>query len=315
MKQQKIKYFIITLFSTAVILMTGYAGIYLGGNQILKSNGEPQPVRTHKGTTHLFYSSIDDIELSPWNLYQEEGPGRINVPEFFGENFLLQEDVFYSLISYTSRVPLYDIYHWYNQQGRRIQDNMRSISNGDEDIFFYQQEITLRDSVYEVKIACSNWFLYSFSCLKKNDENVKREKEWKENKDKFLENVEKNSEYINYVFYQMGRSYFPEYINEFMTLYDYLQDMCNNGNLTYSIEEIAEKIWSLELEEEINKTRIYGEKDEEYEAQIPVGNDSSFQVIELNDCILLLKDSDIQTPMAIYYDVITKQPCGFHYLN
>lgn len=313
MKQKKIKYFVIMLFCTAVILMTGYAGIYLGGNQILKSNGEPHPVRTHKGTTHLFYSSIDDIELFPWNLYQEEDAGQLNTPEFFTDEYMLQEEVFYTLISCTANISLDEVFNWYEQPERKIQNNMRSINNGDYDIFYYQEEVTLNGNIYEVKLSCSNWFLYSFSCLKKNDDNVKEGEQWKENKETFLKNVEENSEYINFIFNQMGQSYFPEYINEFILLYDYLVDMCNKGNLNYSIDEIKTKRWALSIGEEMYDDEAYSE--EKYSSQIPVGNDSSFQVIELNDCILLLRESDNETTIAIYYDVITKQPCGFHYLN
>lgn len=312
------KSILITFFCAVAVLIIGYAGIVLSGEQILQVPSEPEPVTMEGDISGLFYSKIeDDIQLYPWNYYpgkQDNTAAEGDSPptNVFSEkdtasgpfeeySLFLENDVFYMLIALAADVDPQEVSQWYGQQGKTIMMNMVQGREENEavDVFFYDEAIRLNGKEYQVEISCNQWSIISFSCIQQQDENVKKTEKWKEQKEilaKWMEENPGKMELIYSSMYNMNNYYDRgEWIDlsRYVELYQKCLDEIHNAVVSGGEE------W----EKEQTETEIILEMKDNEGLRV--------QMIELKDSLLLVTESDIT--MGIYYDVLKQRVTGFHF--
>lgn len=335
---RSLKSMLLTLFMAAVILALGYLGIVETGRKILKSEETPEQAAYENAGSNIFYGKIeDDIRIFPWNYYTKRGRNlEKGVPEFLSEalftewNYydqkyqegMSEEELVFAtdwyfgqLIAYEAGVDTEDVCDWLDRNEKHIYYNMleaRDTPHGD--IFFFQENLELGGKEYQVRIACGEWSVISFSCALYDPADRREQEEWKQGKEKMvavLEQTENQLEdYVTFMtqveymsvpsFYLDGGSYENAYLRSFQLLDYVMQGKGDQSELAQEMKEMRES-----MEEE--KTAIANEQG--------VGADLhySYQVVELKDMILLLVQGELT--IGIYYDPVNQAFCGYNYFN
>ncbi len=307
---KNVKAMILTVVCAVAILAVGYGGLLFSGEQVLKSSPEPEPVTMEGNISNLFYSRLeDDIQLYPWNYYPtEENPGTTGsvVEDYVWSTDLtyLENEVFYNLIARAANKDYEEVARWYEEQNKSIWDSMKQGVWDDQSVefFFYDEVIRLGDGEYEVKISCDPMYISSFSCIQVREEGVKDSEEWEENREAFLNRMEKNYDSALAIFNAMYSAYWDSIYAEDWGLYVDLFGFCQEVSYGLSMRVRDEYSWQ--------GTQNYSELADSYGLE-NVEEDIPIQMIELQDCLLLMMEQD--TTVGLYYDVIEQRVVGFHY--
>lgn len=304
---KSVKSILITLLCAVAILTVGYAGIIVSGEQVLKSDTEPELVTMDANISNLFYSRLeDDIQLFPWNYYPEDSDAAAeDVESFFMEySPYVENDIFYTLIALAAGVENQEVSSWYAQQEKTIMTSMKQGVEQDGTtvgLFFYDDVIRLSGKEYRVKIACSMYNIISFSCIPCREEGVKETVEWNKNKEQFMKWTEENEELLLLAWARMCDIYYnvdgTDIWYEYIYLYqDYL-------TAVYSVRNLDEIMYT-EVDNQMNSSKEGFEADYDYD-KLPI------QIIEWKDSLFIMLEGDVT--VGLYYDVLKQQVTGFHF--
>lgn len=303
-----------TFFCAVLILGIGYLGIVKGGKLLLSNEEEPQKVTYENTSSNIFYGKIDDdIQLFPWNYYGQNEItytyGETGEGYYAGRQNL--EDVLRYVESYCWGVPETVVDQVYAQKGTSIVDSLKVSQTEYGLFFFYQDILEVGGTSYQVKAALNEWMIYSFSCMEYRQEDPREMPEWEEGKQVLIRMLDQNQQQLGENICDMQYPYNSYYdkvqIYSYREAYkmnmDYLNDMIQ-GKTT---EEGGTDNWSVE-EESAGEVKMFSsamgsEYDEEY----------SYQVIELNDMILLLIQGNCD--IGLYYDPISQRFCGYNFFG
>lgn len=327
-----------TLFCAFLILGVGYVGIVQSGKLLLDKEQKPQKAVYEQTGPKVFYSKMgDDVPLFPWNYYEQNGVEKLT------EEFLVKSDVaiymgegryypldpevtayinhnFYSMIAESCGVSLETIVRLYEEKNSGIMENISVSQNEYGTLFFYQDNLTVGEKQYQVKLAFSEYQPVSFLCTQSQEEDVRETEQWQKGKEKLVNLLDK----------------FPE---EFLTDI-YAMECWDCGNVSYygkdkksKIEEsmyqmndgIAENFkdawYSHAYIEYIRHMQemLQEAANEDGNTSISIGESTektgetayTYQVIERKDVILLLIESDRR--VGIYYDPVSQKFCGYNY--
>lgn len=302
-----VKSILITLLCALAILAVGYAGIIVSGEQVLKSDTEPELVTMDANISNLFYSRLeDDIQLFPWNYYPEDSDAAAeDVESFFMEySPYVENDIFYTLIALAAGVENQEVSSWYAQQDKTIMTSMKQGVEQDGTtvgLFFYDDVIRLSGKEYRVKIACSMYNIISFSCIPCREEGIKETVEWNKNKEQFMKWTEENEELLLLAWARMCDIYYnvdgTDIWYEYIYLYqDYL-------TAVYSVRNLDEIMYT-EVDNQMNSSKEGFEADYDYD-KLPI------QIIEWKDSLFIMLEGDVT--VGLYYDVLKQQVTGFHF--
>lgn len=319
---RKAKGLLTMLLFAAVILLVGYGVIVISGEEILKSSKEPERVTMTGGFSNLFYSRMeDDIELYPWNYYQEEETDTAGIEEelfsdWLGEDGVyLEQGVLYSLIARAANVDETTVYDWYEQHDESITKSMRrGVFQGEPmNIWFYKRVLELDGREYEVKISCSWMEIISFSCIPLREEHIKETEEWKAAQERFLIWAEENQERLIQTFSNImwvygcmkgnADCYQDADLREYyLEVWEISMDLMENNEEdaweTNGGAEAASGI--LDIETEQMRKEVLGVVEEE----------RLIQMIELSDSMLILMEGSMS--VGLYYDVLDQRVTGVH---
>lgn len=304
---KSVKSILITLLCAVAILTVGYAGIIVSGEQVLKSDTEPELVTMDANISNLFYSRLeDDIQLFPWNYYPEDSDAAAeDVESFFMEySPYVENDIFYTLIALAAGVENQEVSSWYAQQEKTIMTSMKQGVEQDGTtvgLFFYDDVIRLSGKEYRVKIACSMYNIISFSCIPCREEGIKETVEWNKNKEQFMKWTEENEELLLLAWARMCDIYYnvdgTDIWYEYIYLYqDYL-------TAVYSVRNLDEIMYT-EVDNQMNSSKEGFEADYDYD-KLPI------QIIEWKDSLFIMLEGDVT--VGLYYDVLKQQVTGFHF--
>lgn len=340
---------LLTLFFTVIILGAGYLGIVESGRRVLDSESTIEEVQYENTSSNVFYGKIeDDIELFPWNYYSQasseglEAMGYSRMPEFVTGNkdnsmeelLNIWDCYFMDWIAYESDTEPEIVWQWYENKQEHILENMEmTVESPVGEIYFYQDILELDGKKYQVKVACSDWNILNFTCAEYREDNLRDSHQWEEGKEKLVTVLEDFSEqWTKYFYYMMDMRYYYyyydatglEYVSANLESKYLLDNIIVQGMEPQEEEketvEIKEKI-AVEgsaneematvkrIEEEYNKSYSYVGNAAASDAEENAGY--SYQVIELNDMILLLMQGD--ETLGIFYDPITQKFCGYNY--
>lgn len=302
-----VKSILITLLCAVAILTVGYAGIIVSGEQVLKSDTEPELVTMDANISNLFYSRLeDDIQLFPWNYYPEDSDAAAeDVESFFMEySPYVENDIFYTLIALAAGVENQEVSSWYAQQEKTIMTSMKQGVEQDGTtvgLFFYDDVIRLSGKEYRVKIACSMYNIISFSCIPCREEGIKETVEWNKNKEQFMKWTGENEELLLLAWARMCDIYYnvdgTDIWYEYIYLYqDYL-------TAVYSVRNLDEIMYT-EVDNQMNSSKEGFEADYDYD-KLPI------QIIEWKDSLFIMLEGDVT--VGLYYDVLKQQVTGFHF--
>lgn len=304
---KSVKSILITLLCAVAILTVGYAGIIVSGEQVLKSDTEPELVTMDANISNLFYSRLeDDIQLFPWNYYPEDSDAAAeDVESFFMEySPYVENDIFYTLIALAAGVENQEVSSWYAQQEKTIMTSMKQGVEQDGTtvgLFFYDDVIRLSGKEYRVKIACSMYNIISFSCIPCREEGIKETVEWNKNKEQFMKWTGENEELLLLAWARMCDIYYnvdgTDIWYEYIYLYqDYL-------TAVYSVRNLDEIMYT-EVDNQMNSSKEGFEADYDYD-KLPI------QIIEWKDSLFIMLEGDVT--VGLYYDVLKQQVTGFHF--
>lgn len=329
---------LLTLFMAVVILALGYLGIVETGKKILKSEETPEQAAYENAGSNIFYGKIeDDIRIFPWNYYTGRGKNlEKGVPEFLLDALLTEQNYydakyqegmseealvfatdwyFGQLIAYEAGVDTIDVCDWLDRNEKHIYYNMREVRDTPHgNIFFFQENLELGGRKYQVRIACGEWSVISFSCALYDPSDRREQEQWKRGKEHLVAALEKTENHLeDYVifmtqveymsvpsFYMDEGGYENAYLRSFQLL-DYV--MQGKGDQSQLVEEMRE------IRRNIKKETIAMAKEKGVGADLHY----SYQVVELKDMILLLVQGELT--IGIYYDPVNQAFCGYNYFS
>lgn len=302
-----VKSILITLLCAVAILTVGYAGIIVSGEQVLKSDTEPELVTMDANISNLFYSRLeDDIQLFPWNYYPEDSDAAAeDVESFFMEySPYVENDIFYTLIALAAGVENQEVSSWYAQQEKTIMTSMKQGVEQDGTtvgLFFYDDVIRLSGKEYRVKIACSMYNIISFSCIPCREEGIKETVEWNKNKEQFMKWTEENEELLLLAWARMCDIYYN--VDGIDIWYEYIYLYQDYLTAVYSVRNLDEIMYT-EVDNQMNSSKEGFEADYDYD-KLPI------QIIEWKDSLFIMLEGDVT--VGLYYDVLKQQVTGFHF--
>ena len=366
----KIKFTMITILCAFIILGAGYFGIKESGSRILESGRTLEESVYENTSSNIFYGKIEeDVELFPWNYYPEENAGEIeaDIPLFLEEGMFEGEDVsdqeaeynrnryFVQMIAYESNVDEDEVWDsCYAKNAKGIVGSMVMVESPmDGSLYFYQDTLILDGKKYQVRIACSDWNILSFTCVEDGHGKDGNLKSWEEGKERLVEILESSEnemeEYFAYMiglqelslsmdeYYMYGgekavanMQHLPlyyilytddetKYINAQLQSLFWLDDMMLQTE-TKTEEENLETIQLIKAygkgygAEDIADYGIYDE-----EAIGETEEDVDYEMEENSYQIVELKDMILllmqgeTTTLGIYYDPMNRKFCGYHY--
>lgn len=309
----------ITLLCTVLILGIGYTGIVKGGRLLLSNEEAPQKAEFENTGSNIFYGKIeDDIQLYPWNYYgQNELTGTVEevlgYPEI--ENIKVLENILRLMEAYSCNVSEERIQEVYEQKGTGIVDSMKISDTGWMNIFFYQDILEINGKRYQVKIACDEWGIQSFSCMEYRENDVRQTAEWEEGKKLLTQMLEKYQYEIAGQLYNMKDLYLGAYNIEKVAYAFFEQYLLNMKKLENIMEAVSNgteykgEEWNKAMYD--NGITMAEVGDENGYVVIGESGNYSCQMIELNDMILLLIQGDYT--IGLFYDPINQKFCGYNY--
>ena len=312
MKHKRAASLIKTLCCAALILGVGYVGIVEGGKLLLSSEEKPQKAEIENTSSNIFYGKIeDDIQLFPWNYYgQNEIEGTLEyIFSYEGRDLDILERILRRMEGDCCGVEESVIDEVYDRKQTRIMDQVR-ISDTEYGYFFFYQDILEVEGVsYQVKVAFNEWSIQSFSCMQYRGEDVEKTQEWEAGKEVLTQMLDEYQEQIGGQLYDMQYPYFQVYGDEEagkVYVEAYIKNM-EKVNRMLKAEASGEKY----TDSGENNMAAIGMKDKEYRVYDSEEIDYSYQIIELNDMILLLIQGEYN--VGLYYDPISQKFCGYNY--
>lgn len=352
-----VKSILLTLVCAIVILGAGYLGIVDLGKQILKSESVPERAAYENAGSNIFYAEIqDDIEIFPWNYYPEDSvvgfeEGRI--PFFLMENafaepylpersyavqwivssepeitdqqgeWMIGADSYFSeLIAHETGVEDEDVFAWFQEKGRHILQNMVMSDNLSVGaLYFYQDILDLEGRKYQVRIACNDWNIINFVCVEYDEQDRRKQQEWKEGKKKMVEVLERSEESLSKYFFYMSQlndmgapeiyylneEYRNAYLRGFLWLENIMQGKEEDEELSKELSVLAEE-WKRLYQTEKYEGEVVSDSEKQ---DVEYSVSYSYQVVELKDMILLLVQGDVA--MGLYYDPVNRKFCGYNF--
>lgn len=317
MKNKKIKSFFMTLVCTILILSVGYIGIVKSGKMMLRNEEEPQKVTFENTSSNIFYGKIeDDIQLFPWNYYgQNEITTGLEAIGFDPEGMRGLEDTFFSMEALQCDVEKDTIEKAYEKKGSGIIDNLH-VSNTEYGLFFFYQDLlAVSGKTYQVKIAFSEYQVWSFSCIEQREEDVRSSERWEAGKKELTKMLDLYQDELSMCFYDIDNYYFEEFYDD---MYLEAKNQVNDVFLEeYYAEEMdkMQELLQVSIENDEKVTLDWVEEQQEYDeeyGEYSIGEgEQSYQIIELNNVILLLMEKDFFY-RGVYYDPISQEFCGYH---
>ncbi len=302
MKNKNAVSLFITMLCAVMILAVGYMGIVKGGKILLNSREEPEKAEFVNTSSNVFYEKIDeDIQLFPWNYYDKSIPEE-NDPEGYFSDIDLWEATFREILSYNCGVLREDINEVYAQKG--IMYRLTVYEADMELIFFYQDTLEVRGKKFQVKLAFNPWNILHFSCIEYREGDVRESPEWEEGKGVLTRMLARYSDIIGEQFINMRELYDEvpsiKWDRSYAMVYEDNRSTMNSM-LPRTSGEKAEEVEEVESQSSTE------------EVVIKKWGNYSYQVIELNDMILLLIQGDIT--VGYLYDPIERTFCGYNYFE
>ncbi|MEG1946920.1 MAG: hypothetical protein RR139_07460 [Lachnospiraceae bacterium] len=352
MKKYNVKSMLMLPILSLLILGIGYLGIVQGGKLLLNKESEPQQIELKNTSSNVFYGKIeDDIQLFPWNYYPTEQnkeqqllheeeeittyPDNIEEVTTYPDNIeesiqyadnteetsvysdYEQEALFRRLIAYGCHTSLENLDAWYQQKETTIMKSVVSANTDFGKISFYEEEITIFQKTYQVRLAFGNYILYHFTCSEdaKEEDKQKDSPKWTEGKEVLTQMLEENRQQVNNQAFLLMELYAngevlsdKKYGNWYADAYIANTDLLN-GMLENKGAQEQNNDWEKEIATYYNKI---GYTEKEIKNMINNYNQQcSYQIVEWNDMILILVQGNIT--MGIFYDPITQQFCGYNY--
>lgn len=340
------KSMLVTIFCAAAILGIGYIGIVFLGENILENPAGPEPVTITSNISNLFYSQFeDDIQLYPWNYYPEEvAEESRGIPWFFeGYNPYIENDLFYTMIAVAAQVDACEVSQWYGEQEKTILESMVPGNPNDDqylEVYFYDEVIRLNGKDYQVKIACEDYRITSFSCIQCREEGIKESEEWNTNRELLTERMKDSPSVMMELYYVLREIPYSYYGYEswywYVELYaGYLMDVggylggkaaADGGDTAKNSQDSAvskrleeQRIGQEAIEAAMEKERaekegsLWNDEGEDIsDGEVTYAEETiPIQVIELQDSILILMESD--ATVGLYYDPMEQRIVGFHF--
>lgn len=308
MNRKDVISFSITMFCAVLILGGGYLGIVKSGRLLLNNEEKPEKAEFENTSSKIFYGKIeDDISLFPWNYYGQNEVA-VSMKEFLGteENTKVLEMVLRRMEAYCCKTEAEIIDEVYTQKQSEIMDNIKVCQAEYGQYFFYQDILNVKEIPYQVKIAFDEWNILSFSCMEYRENNVRETPEWEEGKKVLTEMLDEYKELVGGQIYDMRYPYADTPgINELG--YAYIEAYAMNMNrmhmmLEKNFEELEYNVESEKAQKEAEKGVLDIYED---------AGEYSYQVIELNDRILLLIQGDYT--LGFFYDPVNQVFCGYNY--
>lgn len=318
MNRKRVEPVFLTLLCTVLILGIGYVGIVKGGRLLLGNEQKPEKTEFEDTGSKVFYGKIEeDIQLFPWNYYgQNEIQGTMeSVIGDYQDAEALEEVVQY-MEAYCCGVEKEVIEAVYQQKQSSIVNSMKICETESGYFFFYQDILEVEGIQYQVKLALGEQCILSFSCTEYQKEDIRTIQQWEEGEKMLADMLERYQWQIGDRMYNIQYPY-GEYLyknngarKEMANVYvnSYIENMTIvNNMLTGKYEEIEEN-------ESVDGAAgsVIQDADWLEMQKIDIAEEGySYQVIELNDMILLLLQGEYN--MGLFFDPVRQEFCGFNY--
>ena len=322
MKNRKVGSMIRIFFCAGLVLGVGYLGVVKGGKMVLGNEEKPQKANFEDTSSNVFFGKIEeDIQLFPWNYYGKNEVHEALEETYLAETLALMQEKVYSMEAVHCGVSRETIDAAYEKKGSNIVENVRAFDTDYGEIFFYQDTLEVRGEEYQVKAAFSDYAIYNFTCMKNVGADVRQTEEWKKGKEKLKKMLDNYQYEIGIVTFNVEEL---EYLNN-----DELYVIENSKNANKNVESSFAESYAMQMEnlQQMLNPNENGEVGVENnigvvnEAWAVDSDDSgsmyddienySYQIIELNDVILLLVQGDYMC-QGIYYDPIEQTVCGYN---
>lgn len=221
---RRIKSMFLTILCAFIILGAGYLGIEESGRRILEGGNTLEETDYENTSSKIFYGKIeDDVELFPWNYYPVDARAKneTSVPLFLEEGMIgrqvetsekdketedAQNTYFIQMIAHESNTDEKHVWNWYEKNKKSIMGSMVAEETPLFGmLYFYQDTIELGKEFYQVRIACNDWNIISFTCVKSGREEASERKVLEEGKERLAEILEgSEQEMAEYFAYMMG---------------------------------------------------------------------------------------------------------------
>lgn len=291
---------LLTSLCTVLILCIGYMGIVKGGNCLLNSKEEPEKVTFENTGSNVFYGKIEDIQLFPWNYYGK------NVCEQVGEqvedsfyDLDIWEETFHDMLAYNCEVPREYIDSIYRQKGKGIMYSLEEYK--EEGVYFYQDILEVESKKFQVKIAFSQWNILNFSCIEYRENDVREDGKWIAGKEVLTKMLAQHPNEIREQFLYMGEMCYK------------IPPMDSQWGKWYMSYAMIYSNSVAEMNMMLGESSVYRTivKQESLKSSVDNKEEYSYQVIELNDMILLLVQGNVT--MGFFYDPISQVFCGYNF--
>lgn len=307
-----------TLACALVILALGYAGIALGSEVLLKTSQEPEKVTMSGEISNLFYSRIeDDVQLYPWNYYTEIS--ETGDEDKASDILAGTEDTLFTLIAATADVEVWEVIQWFQNQDTNILDEMeaRFVEASATEFFYYDDVIRLNGREYHVKFCTNTSRIFSFSCIRPKEENIRDSAQWSGNKEQLSELVKNNNVQLEYLWNATNELWYNSFetwnwntcVEMYVMLKSCFQELKAEGEININGFDYGGLSKTGAANSKGNVVRIsemgqiIGDNIEDV--------DFDPQMVELEDCVLLM--SGRYQEQAVYYDVMEQKVVGFHF--
>lgn len=334
----RLKSMLLTLFCASVILGVGYLVIVESGKKVLEKERTLEEASYEGAGSNIFYGRIEEgIEVFPWNYFPQEGEERtLGAYPRFQESYLfwgeeieeelktVQEWYLCQLIGWETGVEPEEVQEWCSKNQKSIMGNMVMVEDTPVPwIYFYQEVLELGGRQYQVRIACSEWNILSFSCIE-NREGQERDRDaWKEGKGKLVDVLENSEEelekYFSYMAFLLNQGavsavdFDGKYVNAYLEGFRWLEQILESqGGGSVAIPEGVSEVLGAYESSYLGEVK---DKEEDISKETNLEEDAesaySYQIVELEDKILLLMQGE-QT-LGAYYDPIGQSFCGFNF--
>lgn len=335
---RRVKSMLLTVLCMGLILGAGYFVIVESGQKVLEKERVLEESSYEDTSSNIFYGKIEEnIELFPWSYYPEEGEERIlgEYPRFLEavlawdakdmeeELKAVQEWYLYQLIACESDTQPEEVGDWYRENQKGIMDSMVMVNTPQfGSIYFYQDILGFEEKQYQVRIACNEWSIISFTCMEYRNGQKQSRDVWEQGKQKLVSVLEraegKMTEYFDYMMFLRYQSieYLTDeggYINAYLEGFYWLDGILSGKEYELSYVPKNVQILMEELgygEESKMEANASSGKGEESAIEDPQPG-YSYQIVELKDMILLLMQGE--ETLGVYYDPIAQRLCGYNF--
>ena len=186
----KVKSMFLTILCMGIILGIGYLVIMESGRKVLENGIMLEETDYENTSSNIFYGKIEeDIELFPWNYYPGD-EAELGWQNDLGTHPMFQDSIMTGvmdteeeelkalqgwylcqLIAYKTDSEPYEVWSLFEERQHTIMDEICIVENSPIGaLFFYQDDLTLGNKRYQVRISFTQWNVISFICIEDRPE-------------------------------------------------------------------------------------------------------------------------------------------------